>query len=517
MLKKLKKMIRKSEHMEYIDKYLSQELTGDELREFNAELAANQELEEEMMLLQEIEQAVQEQDVMSLRDKLDNIAKSQNQEETENEKVMQSYDFELSENLSSFNEFKEPVTYNDLKAFAESLPVLHLAQHKIAEKENIHQFYKEQNSEMTSAEDEVLLTPQDEAIFKGVEDALAESDILDLRENLKQIAANLPAHERSSQEIEQYIDQDMDESILADFEKELQMNAGLAKDVELYAEINNASAEADIINLRNSLGNIQQTEVSTARKAEEIDQYLRDELSEDERLSFESELSNNPDLAAELKLHAEIDSAISETDILNLRAKLGVINKEITREKGTERSFVARFPNMRVAIGTVAASLILIISVAGLISKHKSVSEAELYTQYYKPYEAAGIFRSGNEDMDDKVSLALNEFNSENYQSALTIFNQILSVDQDNAVGYFYSGMAYQETNQYNEAVESYQKVAELKNNLFVEQAEWYTGLCYLRMEDKKKAYDKFKKIAESKGYYSEQASAILRKINYIE
>ncbi|HSQ86092.1 MAG TPA: hypothetical protein VLM43_15380, partial [Desulfobacterales bacterium] len=377
--------------MEYIDKYLSQELTGDELREFNAELIANPELEEDIELLQEVEQAIQENEVMALRAKLQSIAASQNENTAQDaelvEEVMQSYDFELSEDLSSFNEFKEPVTINDLKAFAESLPILHLAQHKKAEKENIHQFYKEQGQASVSSEEEFMLTPQDEAIFKEIEDALSEKDVLDLRDNLKQIAASIPAHERTSKEIEQYLDQDMEAEILAGFENELHFNLGLAKDVEMYRDINDASSELDIMNLRAALEDIQNTEMSTSRKFEEIEQYINAEMNEDAVLSFDAELSNNPDLAAELKLHEEIDSALLESDIMNLRAKLGDISKDVTEDKGKERSIFIRFPRVRLAVGAVAATLILLLGIAGLLNKSKNVPDAELYSQYYNSYE----------------------------------------------------------------------------------------------------------------------------------
>ncbi|MGQ8338997.1 hypothetical protein ACUNWD_20755, partial [Sunxiuqinia sp. A32] len=237
-----------------------------------------------------------------LRANLQNIIeKEQEQEESaEFEYVENQYfNFDLSEELSSFKEISSPVNINDLINISESLPKIHLAQHNVAAKENIHHFYKEQNQQSaTPEEEEFELSAQDEAMFSEIHDALKEKDIIDLRANLQQVAASIPAHERSTAEIDQFINDELEGIELTSFEEELEMNANLAKDIELYQDIDRAAAENDIMDLRANLHHIQKTESSTSRKIEEIDQYLNDELSEEELASFETELTNNPDLAA---------------------------------------------------------------------------------------------------------------------------------------------------------------------------------------------------------------------------
>jgi tetratricopeptide (TPR) repeat protein len=97
------------------------------------------------------------------------------------------------------------------------------------------------------------------------------------------------------------------------------------------------------------------------------------------------------------------------------------------------------------------------------------------------------------------------------------VFNDVLEQNANNAACNFYSGVAYQETGQFDKAITSYQEVVKDKNNLFIEQAEWYIGLCYLQTENRKKAYKQFKRIADSDSYYQEKANAVIRKIKYFE
>jgi anti-sigma factor RsiW len=60
-------MIRKSEHFEQIDRYLDAELTQPESKEFESQLAIDSELANELNLHLEVEQAIAENDLISLR------------------------------------------------------------------------------------------------------------------------------------------------------------------------------------------------------------------------------------------------------------------------------------------------------------------------------------------------------------------------------------------------------------------------------------------------------------------
>ncbi|MGQ7869245.1 tetratricopeptide repeat protein, partial [Sunxiuqinia sp. sy24] len=299
--------------------------------------------------------------------------------------------------------------------------------------------------------------------------------------------------------------------------QELLLCNDLEKDIALYNEIDQAAAETDIMDLRTSLQSIQQTEASTTQKMEEIDQYINHELTDEKLTAFEAELEENPDLEAELRLVNDIDIAIQETEIMDLRAKLGSISKEINRQEKQKRSFAARFSASRIAVATVAASLILIFSIAGLVSKNRPSNDAELYSQFYSPYETTGIFRSGDALIDSKLTKALHQFNENNYQEAINLFSEVLEIDPNNPVSNFYSGMAYQETKKTDRALISYQSVVKDRDNLFVEQAQWYIGLCYLQNENRKKAYRQFTQIANSDSFYQPKAEAILKKIRYLE
>ena len=502
-------MIRKSEYFEQTSKFLDSELSQSELNEFEAQLEVDSDLAEELNLHLEMQKALGESDVIGLRNKLAKI--TQNQTDTETTNSFDSFNFGLTEELSSYKNMDRSAYDEDILNFEHSFPKIHLYQHKIAGKENIHQFYKEQG-EVDSVNESETLSPYDEALFKDIQNALEENDIAEIRASLKQIAQSIPAHSYSAEQIEDYVSDGMNTELLSQFEEDLILNTSLANDVRLSREINLAGAEFDIMDLRANLQEIQQSESHSTVRIEKMEAYIHNELSDEELASFEAELSSNRELISEINLIKDIDRALNETDVMQLRNKLQRISGDAA-EIQTERSFAVKTKIKKVMLSSVAASLILLLGITGLLSRQ--ASQKDIYQNFYSKYQTTGIARSANLSADQTLITALQKFDNKDYDAALNLFQKVISADQNNMVGHFYTGVSLQETGKYNNAIREYQTVIANKDNLFVEQAEWYIGLCYLQTNEDKKAYKQFKKIAKNDGFYQAKAQSILRKLKY--
>lgn len=508
-------MIRKSAYFEQTDKYLNSELTLPELKEFEIQLEIDSDLNEELNLHLDVEQAMCEQDIISLRNNLNQIVQNQTESAyNENISVFDSFSFGLSEEFSSHKNSNVKFNPNDIFNFGHSFPKIHLYQHQIAGKENIHQFYKEQFGSESVSNEESGFTKYEEELFADIQNALEENDISDLRANLMQLSQSLPAHQYSAEEIEDYIYNQMDAELKAQFEEELTINPVLANEVRLIKEIDLAGAESDIISLRASLNEIQRSEFQAPASIEELESYINSEFSEEALASFEAELTSNQKLQEEIDLVKNIDLALNETDVMQLRSNLQSIAGEIASNKQTERSFAGRFKAKRIVLSAVAASLILLLGITGIMSRQ---SKNNIYQNFYTKYEATGIVRSANITENKTLTEALQKYNDQDYNAALDLFSEIIARDENNMVGHFYAGVSLQETGKYPDAIKEYETVIIDKDNLFTEQAQWYIGLCYLQTNENKKAYQQFKKIAKNEGYYQQKAQAILNKIKVSE
>jgi hypothetical protein len=509
-------MIRKSEYFGQTDKYLNSELTLPELKEFETQLEIDSDLNEEVNLHLDVEQAVCEQEIISLRNTLNQIVQNQTvSASNENISVFDSFSFGLTEEFSSKKNSNAQFNPDDIFNFGHSFPKIHLYQHQVAGKENIHQFYKEQFETNAVTNEESGFSQSEEELFADIQNALEENDIFDLRANLIQVAQSIPAHQYSVEEIEDYIYNQMDPELKIQFEQELAINPDLAGEVRLITEIDLAGAESDIINLRASLNKIQKSEFQPSASIEDLESYIHSELSNEELASFEAELTSNQKLMDEIELIKNIDLALSETDVMQLRDNLQGIASEIAANKQTERSFTGKFKAKRFVLSTVAASLILLLGITGIMSRQSS--QNDIYQKFYNKYEATGIVRSANLTANKTLAEALQKFENQDYNAAIDLFSEVITKDQNNMVGHFYTGVSLQETGKYQNAIKEYETVIVDKDNLFTEQAEWYIGLCYLQTNENKKAYKQLKKIAKNDGFYQQKAQSILSKIKYPE
>jgi len=469
--------------------------------EFDSDLA------DELNLQLDVNQAVAENDIIKLRNTLNQI--TQNQEENQLAGVLNAFSFGLSEEFSSFNKLASQAGA-DLQNITHSFPKIHLYQHQVAGKENIHQFYKEQGNTDYMAEEEAF-SAYEEEIFSQVQNALEESDILDIRANLKQIAQSRPAHQYSTEDMDSYVHNQMEPDYRILFENELAVNPALAHDVQLIKEIDLACQENDIISLRASLVQIQKAEFNPTSRIEEIEGYIYNELSEEEMASFEAEFNANKDLAEEIQLVRNVDRAIAENDVMSLRNSLQNIAGSIAAEKQTQQSVFNRFIARKVIISSVAASLILLLGITGLLTRQ--ASDEKLYQKFYAAYQTTGINRSAGSATNPNMVVALQKFDNKDYKNAIELFQKVIAQNPNDPAASFYAGAALQEVGKYPTAINRYLAVIEDKDNMFFEQAQWYIGLCYLQTNETKKAYKHFKKIAENQGFYQDKAQAIIRKM----
>jgi hypothetical protein len=504
-------MIQNTDYFEQTDKYLSSEMTQSELKEFEIQMEIDSNLAEEFDLQVEVRQAICEIDVINLRNNLNLIIQNQSDPTCNEISVFNSYSFGLSEEFASHKNLNIQISSEDIFNFGHTFPQIHLHQHNIAGKENIHQFYKEQ-ADYDSVNKEASFSPFEEEIFSELQTALDEHDIFDLRANLNQILQAMPSHQYSQEDIEDYIYGRMYVETRIKFEALLELNNDLAEELRICKEMDIACAEYDILNLRATINDIQRSELQIPASLTEIENYISNELSEEEMAFFEEELTTSLRLKEEINLIQNVDNALKENDVMQLRSKLQGIAQQIVSEKRTERSFAGKLkPSRAFVLSSVAASLILLMGITGILSRH--TNQDDIYQKFYNKYETAGIVRSASQAADQTMNEAMQMFDNQEHKEALKLFAEVSSRDQNNMAVHFYTGISLQEIGEYHNAIKEYETVIVDKDNLFIEQARWYIGLCYLQTNENKKAYKQFTKIAGNDGFYQQKAQSILHKL----
>jgi TolA-binding protein len=205
-----------------------------------------------------------------------------------------------------------------------------------------------------------------------------------------------------------------------------------------------------------------------------IEQYLNNELSESERNELEALLETDEVLANEFdrrqSAHQMIDFLISE----NLRSQL----KNMEAEEHKVVSLVSRSRRMY-ALAIAASVVILIGAFFFLIPSGQNLSGQQLAMEYYE--SPAFTLRSSDDQLvEANLSAGIQALNSQNYDEAIQVLEEISSENDYYIMARYYLGHANFLTNNYTEAGNNFSEVVNSGDIRFLENAEWYELLSCL-------------------------------------
>jgi len=242
-----------------------------------------------------------------------------------------------------------------------------------------------------------------------------------------------------------------------------------------------------------------------------LQKYLDNELSEKELARFEQRLNASPELLVDLDLYKEVDEAIADTEVLDFRAQLTDLREETRRTETGKRVF--RFTRPWHYAASAALALLVAIGLATVLGR--PLSNNDLFTKYMKPYELVLTNRSvDNENTTYLMGKAQEHYLNGEFGAAIIYFDEMLELNSNMMEADFYMGMSHMEIEQHKEASESFTRVIEHDDNLYIQKAEWFLAGCLLAMEETDHARRKLASIAStSSHYYRDDAAKILKRM----
>lgn len=250
--------------------------------------------------------------------------------------------------------------------------------------------------------------------------------------------------------------------------------------------ISNVESEAELIE-----------EISQIKK--EIKEYNVDELAEKWVNEWNEKKENlkakNPNTARNRDF---ITSSLKQENVLQ--------DLEMSREtKIDKRKYMIRFVELSVAAVITAFALFKVLVPSDNLEK--------LYMAYYKPMGAfSSVTRNVNTNLSVKYAEAVEMYKQANYQTASTLFFNLMQQDSSAAAPRFFAGITQMELGNYSQAVDFLSGVTTLSGE-YRKEAQWYLGLSYLKLRDRSKAIGCFEVLASSEGFYKDQARNLLRRL----
>jgi tetratricopeptide (TPR) repeat protein len=241
-----------------------------------------------------------------------------------------------------------------------------------------------------------------------------------------------------------------------------------------------------------------------------IERYNAGEMSDAEKQWFLKELDGNEKLRNEVNLRKLTDEVLKNQNIISLRNKLSKIEKE--RETNIHVRNTKKPVSLKYA--AVIAGLVLIGSITLFSGKNgKNLSSEEIIDRYYKAYEPPTSQRSGQSEANADFTLALEFYNTHDYEKAAIFFSKVLESNPRDMQSVLLNGVANFDDQKYPDAKQSFVNIINDNNNLFIETAKWYLALCYVKTDEREKAIQQLEIIKKEGGIYRNDAKKIIRKL----
>jgi tetratricopeptide (TPR) repeat protein len=237
-----------------------------------------------------------------------------------------------------------------------------------------------------------------------------------------------------------------------------------------------------------------------------IERYNAGEMSDTEKQWFQKELEGNESLRNEVNLRRKTDDILKQKNVMSLRNKLAEIERKHAEVNSPAKS--SGKPSY-IKYAAVIAALVLIGSLVFIPGRNQTTDN--LVKQYYKVYEPPTNQRSAHSATDADFSLALEFYNTHDYDKAAALFSKVLESKPNDMQSELLRGVSNFEQKQYPEAKQSFGKVIDDNDNLYVDQAKWYLALCYLYSGENDKAKQLFTIIGKERGIYQKDAKKIIR------
>ena len=237
-----------------------------------------------------------------------------------------------------------------------------------------------------------------------------------------------------------------------------------------------------------------------------IERFNAGEMSASEKQWFLKEIEGNDILRKEVELRRQTDAILKNQNVMSLRNKLTDIESKRKAPVTNDKNIKSRsYLNYAAVIGGALIIGSLTLFSGGELSTEKIMNE------YYKPYEPQTSQRAAVAGTDVNFSLALELYNTHDYKKAAALFSKVLESKPGDMQVELLNGVSNFEEKKYPEAKQSFGKVIDDKNNLYIDQAQWYLALCYINTKETEKAKQLLAIILNEDGIYKKDARRILR------
>ncbi len=245
----------------------------------------------------------------------------------------------------------------------------------------------------------------------------------------------------------------------------------------------------------------------------QIEDYLLGHLPLNERITFESEIQDNPDL------HKKVDQYNARLKELENLGRISILEdmdqwrlfpadkKPEKIQPETKKAFtIGRFVGYFLVIG--------IILLAGYISSQydpvKNFSTTRTFSFYFEPINVNNIITYEEYSMlNQQTKEVIDSYANEEYDKALSQFQSNNDLNDNRAI-YLIEGISHLRTGHVDSAIHKFRYVSSM-NHEYKEHADWYLALAYIKKNELENSKNLLLDMTEKDGTYHAKAMELLK------
>lgn len=243
------------------------------------------------------------------------------------------------------------------------------------------------------------------------------------------------------------------------------------------------------------------------KEYQQIENYLRKELEEDELSAFEARMAADPEFAATVRAYLDIHNHLqAKTNRKEGEEKLKQTIGKVSADFFSGKKKEGRVVSLKTRIYWVAAASLLLLVGFIYILNLQSAPTYEEYAQY-EPLTLS----SRSETEQSLTQSAEVAFNNGRFTEAGQHLEQLLELNPDHVNVKLYLALSLIETGKYAQA-EALLKEIEEGNSIYAPTASWYLALSYLKQGNENACAAKLKNIPPESSKY-EEAQELLEEL----
>ena len=202
---------------------------------------------------------------------------------------------------------------------------------------------------------------------------------------------------------------------------------------------------------------------------------------------FRTRLSNDESLNSKVE---EVRLLLTGIGAATLEQQLDQFHASITGEASTtETSTVPEKHTIKPRsryfrlLAAASVALVIILAIVLLAGPNK---DRKLFTRFYEPDPGLATAMSASEDY--AFNRAMIDYKTENYDSAIGTWTQLLQSKAGNDTLHYFLGVAFLAKDEDDSAAFHLRRTLELPDTTFHSDASWFLGLIYLKQGKKEEA-----------------------------